>query len=87
MSSRKATLLKQRIRSQSYNFRFQYRPLADSDGPFKSLRINLTPGVITARRASAANLDSTIEEQGLQYNASFTILSGGKGQQRGTDFL
>ena len=73
MSSRNATLLKQKIRSQSYNFRFQYRPLVDGDGPFKSLRIDLTPGVITARRASAANLDSTIEEQGLQYDASLNV--------------
>ena len=73
MSSRNATLLKQKIRSQTYSFRFQYRPLVDGDGSFRSLRINLTPGVITARRASAANLDSTIEEQGLQYNASLSV--------------
>lgn len=73
MSSRNATLLKQKIRSQSYNFRFQYRPLTDGDGPFKSLRIDLTPGVITAQRASAADLDSAIQEQGLQYNASLNV--------------
>ena len=73
MSSRNATLVKQKIRSQSYNFRFQYRPLAEGDGPFRSLRIDLTPGVITSRRASAANLDSTIAEQGLQYSASLNV--------------
>ncbi|MFH1569152.1 MAG: hypothetical protein ABIL09_14250, partial [Gemmatimonadota bacterium] len=73
MSSSNATLLKQKIRSQAFNFRFQYRPLNDSEGPFRSLRVDLTPGLITARRASAANLDSTIEERGLQYNASLNV--------------
>jgi len=72
-SSRNATLLKQKNRSQTLNFRFQYRPLADGDGPFKNLRVDLTPGLITARRASRANLDSTAEERGLQYTASLSV--------------
>jgi len=72
-SSRSATLLKQRNRSQTLSFRFQYRPLVGRDGAFENLRVDLTPGLITARRASRANLDSTIEEKGLQYTASLSV--------------
>lgn len=72
-SSRSATLLKQKNRSQTLSFRFQYRPLAGGDGTFQNLRVDLTPGLITARRASRANLDSTIEERGLQYTASLSV--------------
>jgi hypothetical protein len=70
-SSRSATLQKQKIRSQSYGFRFQYNPL--QSGPFRSLSASVTPGAITARRASRAKLDSTIEEKGVQYNASLRV--------------
>jgi len=70
-SSRSATLQKQKIRSQSYGFRFQYNPL--QSGPFRSLSANVTPGAITARRASRAKIDSTIEEKGVQYNASLRV--------------
>lgn len=71
MSVRNATLTKQKLRNQSFNFRFQYRPL--QKGRFKSLMVNVTPGLITASRASRANLDSTIEEQGVRYNASLRV--------------
>ncbi|HLA40063.1 MAG TPA: hypothetical protein VJ417_08705, partial [Candidatus Glassbacteria bacterium] len=70
-SSRSATLQKQKIRNQSYGFRFQYSPL--QSGPFRSLSASLTPGVITARRASRAKIDSTIQEKGVQYNASLRV--------------
>ena len=70
-SSRSATLQKQKIRNQSYGFRFQYSPL--QSGAFRSLSASLTPGVITARRASRAKIDSTIEEKGVQYNASLRV--------------
>lgn len=72
-SSRSFSLVKQTNRQRTINFRFGFRPLAHSDGPFRSLRANLTPGVITARRASRANLDSTIEEKGIQYSASLNV--------------
>jgi len=71
MSTRNATLQQQKIRNQSFNYRFQYSPL--QEGRFKSLRVNVTPGLITASRASRANLDSTIEEQGIQYSASLRV--------------
>ncbi len=70
-SSRSSTLQKQKIRSQSYGFRFQYNPL--QAGPFRSLSTSVTPGAITARRASRAKIDSTIEEKGVQYNASLRV--------------
>ena len=70
-SSRSATLQKQKIRNQSYGFRFQYNPI--QNGAFRTLSANLTPGVISARRASRAKLDSTIEEKGVQYNASLRV--------------
>lgn len=70
-SSRSSTLQKQKIRSQSYGFRFQYSPL--QTGPFRSLSASVTPGAITARRASRAKIDSTIQEKGVQYNASLRV--------------
>lgn len=70
MSSRNATLLNQRTRNQTINFRFQYQPLSGTDGIFEDLRFDVVPGVITARRASPVNPDSVIEETGLQYTGS-----------------
>jgi hypothetical protein len=70
-SSRSATLQKQKIRNQSYGFQFQYNPL--QSGPFRSLSASVTPGAITARRASRAKIDSTILEKGVQYNASLRV--------------
>ncbi|NKB66319.1 MAG: hypothetical protein GKR89_04610 [Candidatus Latescibacteria bacterium] len=71
MSTRNSTLQRQKIRSQSFNFSFQYKPLRE--GPFRTLSVGLTPGLITATRASRAAVDSTIEEQGIQYNASMRV--------------
>lgn len=71
MSVRSATLTKQKIRNQSYNFGFQYSPL--QEGRFNSLRISVSPGLITASRANRANLDSTFEERGIQYNATIRV--------------
>lgn len=71
MSVRSATLTQQKIRNQTFNFRFQYSPL--QRGRFRSLRVNVTPGLITASRANRANLDSTFQEQGVQYNASLRV--------------
>ena len=76
VSSRSAALVKQKTRNQSIGFGFRYQPLVKSDGPFRSMRVGLTPGFITARRASRANPDSTIEERGLQYNASLNMSPG-----------
>ena len=76
VSSRSAALVKQKTRSQSIGFGFGYQPLVKSDGPFRSMRVGLTPGFITARRASRANPDSTIEERGLQYTASLNMSPG-----------
>jgi hypothetical protein len=70
-SVRNATLQQQKLRNQTFNFRFQYNPL--QQGRFKTLSVNVTPGLITASRASRANLDSTIEEKGIQYNASLRV--------------
>lgn len=72
-SSRSFSLVKQTNRQRSINFRFAFRPFVHGDGPFRSLRASLTPGVITARRATRANLDSTIEEKGIQYTASLSV--------------
>ena len=72
MSSSNAGLQRQRTRSQSIGFRFEYRPLAESEGVFKDLRVNVVPGVISARRASPVDPDSLIEETGLQYNGSLS---------------
>ena len=76
VSSRSAALVKQKTRSQSIGFGFAYQPLVKSDGPFRSMRVRLTPGFITARKASRANPDSTLEERGLQYNASLNMSPG-----------
>ena len=72
MSSRNATLLNQKTRNQTFNFRFQYQPLSGTESFFHDLRVNIVPGLITARRASPANPDSLIEETGLQYNGSIS---------------
>lgn len=71
MSVNNAALTKQKIRNQTFNFRFQYSPL--QEGRFKSLRVNVTPGLITASRANRADLSSTFEERGIQYNASMRV--------------
>ena len=71
MTTRNASLQKQKIHNQSFNIRFQSKPL--SDGIFKNLSVNITPGLISATRDSRANLDSTIEETGIQYNASLRV--------------
>ena len=71
MSVRSSTLQQQKLRDQAFNFRFQYKPL--ERGRFKDLSVNVTPGLITKTRDSRANLDSTIEETGVQYNASLRV--------------
>ena len=71
MSSSNSALQKQKIRSQSYGFSFQFKPL--QDGAFKSMSVSLTPGLITAQRASRAKPDSTIKETGIQYTASLRV--------------
>ncbi|MEE3233458.1 MAG: hypothetical protein VX294_04770 [Candidatus Latescibacterota bacterium] len=71
MSLRSATLQKQKLRNQTFNFRFMYKPI--DDGRFDNLTINVTPGLITKTRDSRANLDSTITEKGIQYNASLRV--------------
>ena len=71
MSVRSSTLQQQKLRNQAFNFRFQYKPL--ERGYFKNLTVNVTPGLITKTRDSRANLDSTIEETGVQYNASLRV--------------
>ena len=71
MSTRTAALQRQKIRNQSYGFSFKYTPV--QEGAFKSLHVSLIPGQITAQHTSRANLDSTIEEKGLQYNASLGV--------------
>jgi len=72
MRSSNATLLNQKTRSETINFRFQYQPLSGTESFFQDLRVNIVPGIITARRASPANPDSLIEETGLQYNGSLS---------------
>ncbi len=71
MSLRSSTLQKQKLRDQTFNFRFQYKPI--DEGRFDDLTVNVTPGLITKTRDSRANLDSTIEETGVQYNASLRV--------------
>jgi hypothetical protein len=73
MSVRNASLLNQKTRNQTVSFRFQYKPLASGGSRFKELRFDVVPGVITARRASPVNPDSTIEESGLRYSASMNV--------------
>ncbi|MCY3664031.1 MAG: hypothetical protein OXH81_00085 [Gemmatimonadetes bacterium] len=71
MNTSNSTLHKQKTRHQSFNFGFRSKPL--SSGPFKNLSANLTPSLVTATRASRANLDSTIKETGIRYNASLRV--------------
>ena len=74
--SSSAALVREKTRSQSISFGFGYQPLVKSDGPFRSMRVRLSPGFITARRASRADIESTVEERGLQYNASLNMSPG-----------
>ncbi len=71
MSSRSATLQKQKIRNQSFGFNFSYRPF--KEGTFRSMSASVTPALITASRASRAKVDSTIQEKGIQYSASLNV--------------
>jgi hypothetical protein len=71
MSVRRATLTKQRQRNQTFDCGFQFSPV--QAGRFRSLRVNVTPGLITASRANRANLDSVFEERGVQYNANLRV--------------
>ncbi len=73
MSARSSTLVRQKIRNQTFGLRFSYRPFARTKSLFSSLRASITPGVITASRASRVNLDSTIVEKGIRYNASLSV--------------
>ena len=73
MSARSSTLVRQKIRNQTFGLRFSYRPFARTKSRFSSLRASITPGVITASRASRVNLDSTIVEKGIRYNASLSV--------------
>ncbi len=71
MNTSNRTLQKQKTHRRSFNFGFRSKPL--SSGPFKSLSTSLTPSLISATRATRANLDSTIEEAGIRYNASLRV--------------
>ena len=71
MSTRNVTLQKQKALNQSFNFGFRSKPL--SSGPFKSLNASLTPGLVKAARATRANLDNTIGETGIRYNARLGV--------------
>lgn len=71
MSVRNATLARQKLRNHSLDFRFQYSPL--ESGAFRSLRVSVVPGLVTASRGNRANLDSTFAETGIQYNASMSV--------------
>ncbi len=73
MSARSSTLVRQKIRNQTFGLRFSYRPFARTKSLFSSLRASITPGVITASRASRVNVDSTIVEKGIRYNASLSV--------------
>jgi hypothetical protein len=70
VETRNATLQKQKIRNQTYGARFQYTPL--DKGVFRTLRVRVSPGLITATRVSRARLDSTISERGVQYDAQIS---------------
>ena len=70
VETRNATLQKQKIRNQTYGARLQYKPL--DRGAFRTLRVHVAPGLITATRVSRAKLDSTIEEHGVQYDAQIS---------------
>ena len=76
MSTRNATLQRQKIRNQTFGFNFQYKPL--QRGPFRSLRASVTPGLITSSRVSRAKLDSTIQEKGIQYHARLSVAPDGR---------
>ena len=76
VSTRNATLQRQKIRNQSFGFNFQYKPF--QRGPFRSLRASVTPGLITSSRVSRAKLDSTIQEEGIQYNARLSVAPDGR---------
>ena len=71
VSTKNATLQKQKKLNRTLNFGFSSRPL--SSGPFKSLSASLTPGLITATSESRANLGSIIKETGISYNASLRV--------------
>ena len=71
MSTKNATLQKQKKLNRTLNFGFSSKPL--SSGPFKSLSASLTPGLITATSESRANLGRTIKETGIRYNASLRV--------------
>ena len=71
MSTSNAALQRQKMRRKSYGFSFQFKPI--QDGIFKNMSASLTPGLISAQRASRAKLDSTIEEKGIQYSASLSV--------------
>lgn len=73
MSRRNATLQKQKISNQTFGFSFSYNPLYGSDSPFRSLRVGVTPSLITADRSTRANLDSTIRETGIRYSANLGV--------------
>ena len=76
VSTRNATLQRQKIRNQSFGFNFQYNPF--QRGLFRSLRASVTPGLITSSRVSRAKLDSTIQEEGIQYNARLSVAPDGR---------
>ncbi len=71
MSVRSATLTQQKIRNQTLDFGIQSKPL--QSGRFRSLQVDLTPGVVTASRTNRARLDSVFEERGIQYDASLRV--------------
>ena len=73
MSSRNATLQKQKISNQTFSFNFQYSPFQGTESPFRNMRVTVTPGLITANRSTRANLDSTIKETGIRYNANLNV--------------
>ena len=76
VSTRKTTLQRQNLRNQSFGFNFQYKPF--QKGPFRSLKASVTPGLITSSRVSRAKLDSTIQEEGVQYNARLSVAPDGR---------
>ena len=71
MSTRNVTLQKQKVLNRSFNFGFRSKPL--SSGPFKSLNVSLTPGLVKAARATRANIDNTIRETGIRYSARLGV--------------
>ena len=67
VETRNATLQKQKIRDQTYSARVLYTPF--EAGLLRTLRIQISPGLITGTRSSRAKLDSTIKERGTEYDA------------------